>query len=109
MLHHTEYINRLIETGRLKLRKDDRKVAYHDPCELGRGCGIYDQPREALSRVADLVSAEKQREESICCGGSIGSLTLTWDERSAISAKSLDNLMYSHPDANTSDCPATWH
>ena len=48
VMHHTEYINMLIESGRLKLRKDDRRVAYHDPCELGRGCGIYDEPRDNL-------------------------------------------------------------
>ena len=105
IVHYTEYFNRLLDEGTLVAEASEQKLVYHDPCELGRGCGIYDQPREALSRVADLVSAEKQREESICCGGSIGSLTLTWDERSAISAKSLDNLMYSHPDAIVTACP----
>ena len=105
IVHYTEYLNRLLDEGTLVAEASEQKLVYHDPCELGRGCGIYDQPREALSRVADLVSAEKQREESICCGGSIGSLTLTWDERSAISAKSLENLMYSHPEAIVTACP----
>jgi Fe-S oxidoreductase len=59
-MHHTEYINELIKSGRLKLRKDDLKVVYHDPCELGRGCGIYDEPREVLKSVSNLVKAKDE-------------------------------------------------
>ena len=105
VVHYTEYFNNLLSSGRLPVENSGRKLVYHDPCELGRGCGIYDQPREALSHVASLVPAEKERVESICCGGSLGSLTLNWDDRGAISAKSLENLMYSHPDAIVTACP----
>ena len=105
VVHYTEYFNNLLSCGRLPVENSGRKLVYHDPCELGRGCGIYDQPREALSLVANLVPAEKERVESICCGGSLGSLTLNWDDRGAISAKSLENLMYSHPDAIVTACP----
>ena len=37
VLHHTEFINKLIAEGRLKLdSQSDRNVAFHDPCYLGR-------------------------------------------------------------------------
>ena len=49
VIHHTEYLARLISDGKLKIKKDDARYVFHDPCELGRGCGIYEQPREALS------------------------------------------------------------
>ena len=29
-----------------------KKVTYHDPCDLGRHCGIYEEPRETIRRIA---------------------------------------------------------
>lgn len=47
-----------------------RKVAYHDPCRLGRGCGVYDVPRDILRAAgAELVEFKRARENSLCCGG----------------------------------------
>ena len=78
VVHHSVYFDELIKKGRLKIsRKGLKRLAYHDPCELGRGCGIYDEPRSAVAALGTLVEAEKNREESICCGGSLGSLTLS--------------------------------
>ncbi len=44
---------------------------YHDPCELGRGCGIYDAPRDVLRAVGRLVEPAETRENGLCCGSSI--------------------------------------
>jgi len=46
------------------------KVTYQDPCDLGRGCGIYDAPRDFLSRVPglELVEMPSNRKEALCCG-----------------------------------------
>ena len=44
------------------------KVTFHDPCRLGRHHGIYDAPRDVLSKVADLKEMESSRESAICCG-----------------------------------------
>ena len=82
-----------------------RKLAYHDPCELGRGCGIYEQPRSAVSAVGTLVEAEKNREESICCGGSLGSLSLSYEKRKDITLASLRNLTVADPDTIVTACP----
>ena len=40
ILHHSEYILRLIRAGRLSLEHGAMRFTYHDPCELGRGSGI---------------------------------------------------------------------
>ncbi|MDD1746371.1 MAG: hypothetical protein LUQ16_01255 [Methanomassiliicoccales archaeon] len=47
---------------------NETKVAFHDPCRLGRHHGIYDAPREVLSSISDLREMENAREDSICCG-----------------------------------------
>ncbi|MEZ5011690.1 MAG: (Fe-S)-binding protein [Bacteroidales bacterium] len=38
VMHHSQYINWLIEQKELNLNFLNRSVVYHDPCELGRGC-----------------------------------------------------------------------
>ena len=105
ILHHTEYIDRLIKEGRLKVRKSEKSYVYHDPCELGRGCGIYDQPRNVVSSAGELVEAEKNGKESICCGGSLGSLTLSFDKRKALTENALKNLTIASPDEVITACP----
>ena len=105
IIHHTEYIDRLVRSGRLKISRDDRKYVYHDPCELGRGCDIYEQPREVLSCAGELVEAAKNRKESICCGGSLGSLILGFDKRKAMTENALANLTVAAPDVIVTACP----
>ena len=105
IVHHTEFIDSLISEGRLKVRKDSRKYVYHDPCELGRGSGIYEQPRNAILRTGTLVEAAKNRKESICCGGSVGSLTLGFDKRKALTENALNNLTVASPDVIVTACP----
>ena len=105
VVHYTEYFNRLIKEGRLKLRNSHQTMVWHDPCELGRGCGIYDAPREALKNVGQLVPAAKERQESICCGGSVGSLTLRYEDRGPITRGSIENLTANNPEQIVTACP----
>ncbi|MBR5072232.1 MAG: (Fe-S)-binding protein, partial [Bacteroidales bacterium] len=105
VMHHTEYMLELVREGRLKLETGAERLAYHDPCELGRGCGFYEQPRELLRRTGELVEAEKNRELSICCGGSLGSLTLGFDKREDITRNALANLTAGDPATIVTACP----
>ena len=105
VLHYTEYFNQLIKEGKLEVAKGFETMVYHDPCDLGRGCGIYEEPREALSNVAQLVPALKERRESVCCGGSVGSLTLKYEEREPITRGSIENLTANNPEKIVTACP----
>ncbi|MBP5302982.1 MAG: (Fe-S)-binding protein, partial [Bacteroidales bacterium] len=105
VMHYTEYFNELMEEGRLKVNRGSLRYAYHDPCDLGRGCGIYDEPREALSRVGIIAPAEKERALSVCCGGSVGSLTLDFEARKPITQASVKNMLFSNPDRIVTACP----
>ncbi len=105
VIHYTQFINDLIITGRLPVQKTERKLVYHDPCELGRGCGVYYEPRAALNQLGTLVKASKEYDESICCGGSLGSLTLDSRDRSKISEASLDSLLANDPETIVTACP----
>ncbi len=69
--HITETVNDLIEEGRIACRIPvDLKVTYHDPCHLGRSCGVFDPPRRILASIPglELVEMTNNRDDSSCCG-----------------------------------------
>jgi len=74
-LHHTQFLAKLIETGRLTFSKTvDKKVIYHDPCFLGKQNGIYEEPRKVIQSVpgAKLLEFDRNRARSVCCEGGGG-------------------------------------
>ena len=106
VLHHSVFFNDLIRSGKLTVTQDQAaRLVYHDPCELGRGCGVYDEPREVVSAAGTLVEARRNRAESVCCGGSLGSITLSYEKREGITRSSLENLKTESPTAIVTACP----
>lgn len=92
VLHHTQYINQKIERGELKLNNTGMSVTYHDPCELGRGLSIYDEPRSVISSCATLIESENNREHSLCCGHSLANNRLLQEEKKVISKNVLRSM-----------------
>jgi Fe-S oxidoreductase len=75
VIHYTELLAKLVTEGKLSFPKGlEKKVAYHDPCYLGRHSGIYDLPRNLLSSLPGVEPREMQRraEMSLCCAGGGG-------------------------------------
>jgi len=75
VIHYTELLGQLLAEGRLSLPKAyGRKVAFHDPCYLGRHSGIYDAPRDLLTGVSETetIELDRSRELSLCCAGGGG-------------------------------------
>jgi heterodisulfide reductase subunit D len=71
IFHVTEFLGRLLKEDRLPLRELDVTVTYHDPCDLGRGAGTFDAPRDILQSIPGirLVELSNNRENCACCGG----------------------------------------
>jgi heterodisulfide reductase subunit D len=71
VLHATEFMARLIERGQLKLGPLPRVVTYHDPCDLGKRSGIFDEPRFVMQSIPGLELREmaNHHQNSLCCGG----------------------------------------
>ena len=105
VLHHTQYIRRLIEEGSIRLNYSRNKIVYHSPCELGRGSGVYDEPLEVIAHVADLQKTEYDRNNSLCCGGSLGNLKLDSGKKTMIATDTVAELSKCNPDILATACP----
>lgn len=72
VMHHTSFINELIDQGRLTIEGGafkGKRITYHDPCYLGRGNDIYEAPRELIKKLdAELVEMKRCRAKGLCCG-----------------------------------------
>ncbi len=73
LIHITELIDEAISKGTLKLGSTKhKKYTFQDPCSLGRGLGIYEQPRNIIKAIpdAELLPMEREKEDALCCGPS---------------------------------------
>lgn len=71
VMHSSKVLADLIRSDKLKPKPVAAcKVTYHDPCSLGRGCGIFDPPRNILKSIpgAELVEMDRHGRWSYCCG-----------------------------------------
>jgi L-lactate dehydrogenase complex protein LldG len=73
VIHISQALSNLKWKGRRKGGKAVR-ITYHDPCELGRGAGIFEPPRELIRAIpgVELVEMERSRKDSACCGSGAG-------------------------------------
>jgi len=105
VVHHTEYIEKCIKENKLSIKKQDLKVVYHDPCELGRGCKIYKAPRNVLKKTVKLISSRNEKKKSFCCGFNLGNLAIDSEAQKKIRDAALQNLLEKKPDLIATACP----
>ena len=105
VMHHTEYIIVLMQEKKIKLHKTAEKYIYHDPCELGRLSGIYEQPRAILNKTGIMVSIPDERENAFCCGGSLSNTEINYAERGNIVREAIQALCTDNPDCLVTACP----
>ncbi len=105
VMHHTQYLKKLVDEGKLKLHQTGMKVVFHDPCELGRIGGDYESPRDLLRKTGTLIEPDDAKEDGLCCGGSIANTKLTNIEERAVAEDALNRLLAKNPDVLITACP----
>ena len=105
VLHHSQFIKKLIDEGSLKLNFLHKKVVYHSPCDLGRGSGVYDEPKEVLSHVSKLEKSDFEDKNSLCCGGSLANMKISSADKKKIALNAAGELTKNDPDILATACP----
>ena len=66
VVHHTQFIKELIDSGRLQIDREKASsaaITYHDSCYLGRYNDEYEAPRAAIESIPGLTIIEPQRSK----------------------------------------------
>jgi len=110
IIHHTDFLNKLIASGKLKLKANDektRKIAYHDSCYLGRYNQKYDAPRNIINSFNDatLQEVERNRDKGFCCGAGGGQMFMEETEGKRVNIERTEELLDTGADTIAVNCP----
>ncbi|MEW5909859.1 MAG: (Fe-S)-binding protein, partial [Thermodesulfobacteriota bacterium] len=108
VVHITQYLFELIRDGKIQISREyGKKVAYHDPCYLGRHNGIYNEPREVLRKISGLefVEMPESMKESLCCGGGGGRIWMETRKGERFSDIRLEQAVHAGAAVLATACP----
>ncbi|MEX0273694.1 MAG: (Fe-S)-binding protein [Flavobacteriaceae bacterium] len=110
VVHHTQFLNGLLEEGRLSLEGGTykgKRITYHDPCYLGRANEVYEAPRELIKKLdAELVEMKNCRKRGLCCGAG-GAQMFKEPEKGEkdINMERTEQALETRPDVIAAACP----
>jgi Fe-S oxidoreductase len=108
VIHIVQLLNDLIQAEKIKLKKlYVKKVAYHDPCFLGRHNKIFEEPRNVLESIPGLklIELPDSREDSICCGGGGGRIWMETKKEERFSELRINQALEVGAEVLATSCP----
>lgn len=72
--HAVQVVSELVDKGKLRFSRSSVSATYHDPCDLGRLGGVFEEPRKILESIPGLQLREMEfsKARSVCCGSGGG-------------------------------------
>jgi len=68
VMHHTELLAELVESGRLAPAPGSASITYHDSCYLARHNDVRVEPRKLLKVIGQPVEMKRSGKQTFCCG-----------------------------------------
>lgn len=104
---HANYIKELIDQKKLPESKLNITAIYHDPCELGRGMNIYQEPRDVIEHYSHRIPLQKSKDKdkALCCGAGLGGINLTGDAKNIMTHNAMTYFDKFNPDVLVTACP----
>lgn len=109
-MHHTQYLQQLIQEGKLKISNNtfkDKRITFHDPCYLGRANEVFEAPRELLRELGvDLVEMTRNKRTALCCGAG-GAQMFKEPEKGDkdVNVLRTEDALQTNPDIIATGCP----
>jgi Fe-S oxidoreductase len=110
VMHHTEYLKSLLDSGRLAIEGGQfkgKKITFHDPCYLGRANNVYEAPRDLIQKLdAELVEMKRSKANGLCCGA--GGAQMFKDAEKGnkeINIERTEDALETHSDIIATGCP----
>jgi Fe-S oxidoreductase/nitrate reductase gamma subunit len=107
VMHHSEFLHELIwRRGIVPRFVRRRKVAYHDPCYLGRYQKIYDSPREVIRAMpgCEMKELDGNRQLALCCGGGGGHFWMDLKEERRVNRLRIEQVRKARADTVVTAC-----
>ncbi|MBM3300073.1 MAG: (Fe-S)-binding protein, partial [Deltaproteobacteria bacterium] len=106
IFHASEFLVELLEGKRIPLKEVPLTVTYHDPCDLGRGARVFDEPRQVIRSIpgVKLVELPRNRERCQCCGGGGNLEMIDADLCSTISRQKIEEALGTGAQAVITTC-----
>ena len=107
-VHITELVEEYVKDGRIKpTQKLETTVTYHDPCELSRLSGKYNEPRSLLDKfVTTFVEMPENKVNARCCGAGGLFAAIDPDVSKRLATKRVEQAEEIGATILTSACPA---
>jgi Fe-S oxidoreductase len=87
-----------------------QRVTYHDPCDLGRHCKIYEAPRQIIQKIApDFIELDHNRANALCCGAGGGVRGAFAKNSIAMARRRLAEVEASGADILLTECNSCVH
>ena len=110
VIHHSQLLQSLINSGQLKIEGGTfkgKKIAFHDPCYLGRGNNEYTAPREVIEKLdAELVEMKRCKTNGLCCGAGGAQMFKEAEKgNKEVNIERMDDVLEVKPNILATGCP----